>query len=805
MKLLSIEINCTRGIKNLKINLSGNNSVIYGDNGTGKSGIIDAIDFLLRGDITRLAGLGSKNLSLGKHGKYVTEDIKDSWVKAEILLPNFSETIVIERHLDNPSVLICDSKYEKDLNDIKQLADLHSHYLSRREILQFINSTEQKRAENIERLLNLYTLDKNRTILLKVKKHFEEELKSANSQKELYIRTISEKLQVDESGWLNAINDIRFQLGAIELTSLSENNIASDVSLTKTAIPKTEVSNLIQRIGDIVNVFDSGKDSLYGQIKQVNSFCDQISLIEDYNKEVQSIILFEYGKKLITENACPLCGQPIVDKDELINSLNDKISILNKTKELVSLYKAAISKLKQTVATLLQLFNNVNLDKLEIYIKTGVLIEIKNEIEKFEKLLTPDMYRSQNGEEFIKGNFKDRIEKDYLNVLFEISASMTLNIKEENYNLLIDINSKYNLYLKQQQKVNQAKTNALRAALIFKEYVEAQTTVLNQMYDSIQERFSYLYKKIHETDESGFESVFNRKQASLDLQVKFKDGNLYPPNAVHSEGHQDSMGICLFFALSEKISNDKINIVLLDDVVMSIDIDHRKNFCKILKEEFPNKQFIITTHDYIWRKELENSRVVKKENVIHFKTWDIKHGPYVEVGNNIWASIENHLFNGNKGEAIGLMRYYMEEFFRNICARYRLKVPYSALGQWTLEDVIVPSNAFYKKAYKKAKDSAASYGKDTTNIDKYAKRFDEAFKILQVERWTINPGTHFTEWAQTFSISDLKVLCSAVRTYCESYECPNCGSIINVSHDINGDPQSMFCDCGDVSFSCIKK
>ena len=82
------------------------------------------------------------------------------------------------------------------------------------------------------------------------------------------------------------------------------------------------------------------------------------------------------------------------------------------------------------------------------------------------------------------------------------------------------------------------------------------------------------------------------------------------------------------------------------------------------------------------------------------KIWDIKHGPYVEVGNNIWASIENHLFNGNKGEAIGLMRYYMEEFFQNICARYRLKVPYSALGQWTLEDVIVPSNAFYKKAYK---------------------------------------------------------------------------------------------------------
>ena len=134
--------------------------------------------------------------------------------------------------------------------------------------------------------------------------------------------------------------------------------------------------------------------------------------------------------------------------------------------------------------------------------------------------------------------------------------------------------------------------------------MRSQTAALNEMYDSIQSRFSELYQIIHESDESSFSGVLNRKAASLELQVKFKDGNMYPPNAVHSEGHQDSMGICLFFALSEKISNSKLNLILLDDVVMSIDIDHRKNFCKVLKNQFPNKQFIITTHDYIWRKEI---------------------------------------------------------------------------------------------------------------------------------------------------------------------------------------------------------
>ena len=69
MILLSVEINCLRGIKNLKLYFNGKNSVIYGDNGTGKSGVIDAIDFLIKGEITRLSGIGSKK-SFGHRKNY---------------------------------------------------------------------------------------------------------------------------------------------------------------------------------------------------------------------------------------------------------------------------------------------------------------------------------------------------------------------------------------------------------------------------------------------------------------------------------------------------------------------------------------------------------------------------------------------------------------------------------------------------------------------------------------------------------------------------------------------------------------
>ena len=50
MKIKNIEINAFRGIPDiLKLNLQGNSLLLYGENGTGKSSIVDAIEFFFTG------------------------------------------------------------------------------------------------------------------------------------------------------------------------------------------------------------------------------------------------------------------------------------------------------------------------------------------------------------------------------------------------------------------------------------------------------------------------------------------------------------------------------------------------------------------------------------------------------------------------------------------------------------------------------------------------------------------------------------------------------------------------------------
>ena len=67
----SITVNEFRGIRNITLNLDGKNFAVCGPNGTGKSGIVDALEFALTGNISRLSGSGTGGLSVKEHGPQI--------------------------------------------------------------------------------------------------------------------------------------------------------------------------------------------------------------------------------------------------------------------------------------------------------------------------------------------------------------------------------------------------------------------------------------------------------------------------------------------------------------------------------------------------------------------------------------------------------------------------------------------------------------------------------------------------------------------------------------------------------------
>ncbi|MEM2130396.1 MAG: ATP-binding protein, partial [Candidatus Bathyarchaeia archaeon] len=105
MRILSLEIKNIRGIKSIKIEPEGENVVVFGPNGTGKSAIVDAIDFLLTGKISRLTGEGAKSLSLREHGPHVDsrENLKDTVVTAKVKIGK--KEVTMQRTMNKPSTL----------------------------------------------------------------------------------------------------------------------------------------------------------------------------------------------------------------------------------------------------------------------------------------------------------------------------------------------------------------------------------------------------------------------------------------------------------------------------------------------------------------------------------------------------------------------------------------------------------------------------------------------------------------------------------------------------------------------------
>ncbi len=114
------------------------------------------------------------------------------------------------------------------------------------------------------------------------------------------------------------------------------------------------------------------------------------------------------------------------------------------------------------------------------------------------------------------------------------------------------------------------------------EFEAARNEVLGRLYDQIKDRFVGLYRQLNGSHEDNFSASLRPEEAGLLLEVDFYGRGTHPPHALHSEGHQDSMGLCLYLALAERITHGVIDVVMLDDVVMSVDAEHRRQVCHLL-------------------------------------------------------------------------------------------------------------------------------------------------------------------------------------------------------------------------------
>jgi energy-coupling factor transporter ATP-binding protein EcfA2 len=91
------------------------------------------------------------------------------------------------------------------------------------------------------------------------------------------------------------------------------------------------------------------------------------------------------------------------------------------------------------------------------------------------------------------------------------------------------------------------------------------------------------------------------KRASLDISTEFGGMRNAPPQAYFSDSHLDTLGLCVFLALAEReLPAD--TILVLDDVLASVDEPHVDRVIDMLYDEASRfRHCVITTHYGPWR------------------------------------------------------------------------------------------------------------------------------------------------------------------------------------------------------------
>uniref|UniRef100_UPI002491BB5D chromosome segregation protein SMC n=1 Tax=Methanobacterium formicicum TaxID=2162 RepID=UPI002491BB5D len=655
------------------------------------------------------------------------------------------------------------------------------------------------RAKQIQNLLKINEVDATRQKLVKVRNNLKNKFQNAEGNLKTSQSHVNSTVGIDsfnEEVVLNFVNENREILGGEALTVLDSAQLKKDIQSPDIHSDNSINLELLEK--DLEKLPDADFMEEFGLLQ--SEFKDLHNKIRSDETQPQDrLLLTELGLKL-TGDVCPLCDTPW-DPDELESHLSQKLDNLTETKKDLERIEKLSGEISHQVKDKLTSIGEV----LKASRTLGLDTESFHLMVWEENLLGIDK-SVESGDYGGEGLPKARDLAEIGNRIFTVAKEHygATSPEQTAWDKLSRLEENLKYYEENLIKREEAEYALSNAEAFLNSFIESRDQILDALYTEIKDRFVELYRQLHGSDEEDFDALLTSSGAGVDFKVNFHGQGNHPPHALHSEGHQDSMGICLYLALAERLTQGYIDLIVLDDVMMSVDAPHRRQICHLLADFFKGKQFFITTHDQTWARQLRQEGVVSAKGMVELFDWQIDSGPRVNSQADIWDAIEEDLRRNNVPAAAHKLRRGSEEYFRTVCNSLGAKVKFKDNGEYTLGDLLPEAINRYKTLINMAKDSANSWNKpeEVHRLVAIERSSKEIFNRTNAENWAVNANVHYNKWVD-FNLNDFKPVVSAFSDLYSVFVCEECGNMLHLS--LNGNhEEAVRCKCGSVNWNLNK-
>lgn len=270
------------------------------------------------------------------------------------------------------------------------------------------------------------------------------------------------------------------------------------------------------------------------------------------------------------------------------------------------------------------------------------------------------------------------------------------------------------------------------------------------------------------------------KRASLNQKADFEGHRDVPPQAYFSESHLDTLGFCFWMALTKREFPNKNAIIVLDDVFTSVDAAHLNRVAQLVVDESANfAHVLVTTHQRRWRDIYKNPHGAGRfTQLFELQRWSLPKG--ISSYRSLLAveELEQALQAApfDRQAAASKAGILLEAMLDWLALQFRCRVARTHDGNHTLGELLDATSSLFKKLRVfRPQTATGSPPAAQQHVAHCAQGEVDTIRAMAFVRNQV--GAHFNAAGSEISDRDVEGFAKSTMQLAKALTCSVCGQI----------------------------